>query len=75
VDTKSLVTKIRGRLAVRPMLAGQALGLGRKRTKDAVERGVIPVTAAGTVPVSWLHAQLGLNQDTDSGMSPSQQGD
>jgi hypothetical protein len=53
------------------MLAGKALGLGRRRTKDAVEKGVIPVTAAGTVPVSWRLAQLGLDQDT----SPCQQGD
>jgi hypothetical protein len=60
MDAKSLAERLNSRLAVPLVLAGEALGLGRRRTKEAADAGKIPVTSAGTVPTSWLRQQLRL---------------
>jgi hypothetical protein len=67
MDAKSLRARLNNRLAVAPILAGAALGIGRRRTKEAIEEGKIPTTSAGTVPTEWLREQLRLDpQDAES---------
>jgi hypothetical protein len=62
----ALLRLIDEELAMPPVHAGRALGLGRRRALAAVKEGTIPTTAAGTVPTSWVRDQLQLAGGTKS---------
>jgi hypothetical protein len=57
-ERRKIEAAIRSRLAVPLLTAGRALGLGRRRTLAAAERGLIPCSDLGTVSTTWLRRQL-----------------
>ena len=63
MDDEAIRRALNKRLALPLFPAGRALGLGRRKTKQAAADGKIPVTPAGTVPTKWLRQVLRLNQD------------
>lgn len=53
-----------GKPAVSPMIAGRLLGLGRRRTENAVKSGEIPTLPGGMVSAKWLRSILGIDQQS-----------
>ena len=65
MDDNAIRRALMTRLALTLPKAGRALGLGRRRTKQAASAGQIPVTPTGTVPTSWLRTVLRIDRDDD----------